>query len=34
VRHLDACLPPDRLVQAAWAEIATLDHERFAPGQG
>ena len=34
VRHLDACLPPDRLVQAAWAEIATLDPERFAPGQG
>jgi hypothetical protein len=34
VRHLDACLPPDRLVQAAWAEIATLDPERFARGQG
>jgi dTMP kinase len=34
VRHLDACPPPDRLVQAAWAEIATLDPERFAPGQG
>jgi dTMP kinase len=34
VRHLDGCLPPDRLLQAAWAEIATLDPERFAPGQG
>jgi dTMP kinase len=34
VRHLDACLPPDRLLQAAWAEIAALDPERFAPGRG
>jgi dTMP kinase len=34
VRHLDGCLPPDRLLQAAWAEIATLDPERFAPGRG
>jgi dTMP kinase len=34
VRHLDGCLPPDRLLQAAWAEIATLDPGRFAPGQG
>jgi dTMP kinase len=34
VRHLDGCLPPDRLLQAAWAEIATLDPGRFASGRG
>jgi dTMP kinase len=34
VRHLDGCLPPDRLLQAAWVEIATLDPGRFASGRG
>jgi dTMP kinase len=34
VRHLDGCLQPDRLLQAAWAEIATLDPQRFASGRG
>ena len=34
VRHLDGCLPPDRLLQAAWSEIATLDPGRFASGRG
>ena len=34
VRHVDGCLPPDRLLQAAWAEIATLDPGRFASGRG
>jgi len=34
VRHLDGCLPPDRLLHAAWAAIVTLDPERFGPGQG
>jgi dTMP kinase len=29
VRHLDGCLPPDRLLQAAWAEVAMLDPKRF-----
>ncbi len=33
VRHLDGCLPPDRLLQAAWAEIQALDPERFG-GRG
>ena len=34
VRHLDGCLPPDRLLHAAWAAIVTLDPERFGSGQG
>jgi dTMP kinase len=34
VRHLDGSLPPDRLLQAAWAEVAALDPERFGPGRG
>jgi dTMP kinase len=34
VRHLDACLPPDRLLQAAWAEVAALDPERFGAARG
>jgi dTMP kinase len=29
VRHLDGCLPPDRLLQAAWEEITRVDPERF-----
>lgn len=29
VRHLDGRLPPDRLLQAAWAEILKLAPERF-----
>ena len=29
VRHLDAGLPPDRLLQAAWTEILRLVPERF-----
>ncbi len=34
VRHLDGGLPPDRLLQTAWAAIAALDPERFAKGRG
>jgi dTMP kinase len=29
VRHLDGALPPDRLLQAAWAEILTVAPKRF-----
>jgi dTMP kinase len=29
VRHLDARLPPDRLLQAAWSEILRIAPERF-----
>ncbi len=29
VRHLDGQLPPDRLLQAAWTEIARMAPERF-----
>ena len=32
VRHLDGCLPPDRLLQAAWAEIATTRSGAFRVG--
>jgi len=32
VRHLDGCLPPDRLLQAAWAEVLAVAPERFAGG--
>jgi dTMP kinase len=33
VRHLDACLSPDRLLQAAWVEVQASAPERFG-GQG
>ena len=29
VRHLDGCLPPDRLLEAAWEEIVRLEPTRF-----
>jgi dTMP kinase len=29
IRHLDARLPPDRLLQTAWAELAAAAPERF-----
>jgi dTMP kinase len=29
VRHLDGCLPPDQLLQAAWAAIVAVAPERF-----
>jgi dTMP kinase len=29
VRHLDGCLPPDRLLQAAWAEVVAAAPDRF-----
>lgn len=29
VRHLDGCLPPDRLLEAAWQEIVRLEPTRF-----
>jgi dTMP kinase len=32
VRHLDACLPPDRLLHAAWAEVQASAAERFGGG--
>jgi dTMP kinase len=31
VRHLDGCLPPDRLLQAAWNEVVALAPRRFRP---
>lgn len=34
VRHLDGCLPPDRLLQAAWAEVQRAAPERFAAAAG
>jgi dTMP kinase len=34
VRHLDGCLPPDRLLQAVWAAIVAFDPERFGPARG
>jgi dTMP kinase len=34
VRHLDGCLPPDRLLQAVWVEVARLDPERFGGPEG
>ncbi|HUR96309.1 MAG TPA: hypothetical protein VMY76_17150, partial [Gemmatimonadales bacterium] len=30
VRHLDGRMPADRLLQAAWQELAGADPERFA----
>jgi len=34
VRHLDGCLPPDRLLQAAWEEVVALAPRRFRPATG
>lgn len=34
VRHLDGCLPPDRLLQAAWDEVVGVDPERFGEARG
>ena len=34
VRHLDGGLPPDRLLQAAWAEVLKLAPERFGAVAG
>jgi dTMP kinase len=34
VRHLDGCLPPDRLLQAAWDEVVALAPRRFRPATG
>lgn len=34
VRHLDGCLPPDRLLQAAWEEVVAAAPERFAAVTG
>jgi hypothetical protein len=28
VRHLDGCLPPDRLLQSAWSEVLAVLPER------
>lgn len=33
VRHLDGCLPPDRLLQAAWEEVVAAAPDRFAGGR-
>jgi dTMP kinase len=30
VRHLDGCLPPDRLLQVAWGEVVAAAPDRFA----
>jgi dTMP kinase len=34
VRHLDAGLPPDRLLQAAWEEIQRVAPDRFGAVAG
>jgi dTMP kinase len=34
IRHLDACLPPDRLLQAAWEAIVEAAPERFSRKSG
>lgn len=34
VRHLDGCLPPDRLLQAAWSEVRTAAPETFRSATG
>jgi len=34
VRHLDAALPPDRLLQEAWEAVAAADPERFGATAG
>ena len=33
VRHLDGCLPPDRLLQAAWDEVVAAAPDRFGAGR-
>ena len=33
VRHLDGCLAPDRLLQAAWDEVVAAEPARFAGGR-
>jgi dTMP kinase len=33
VRHLDGCLAPDRLLQAAWDEVVAAAPDRFAGGR-
>ena len=32
--HLDGCLPPDRLLQAAWAAVVAADPRRFGAESG
>jgi dTMP kinase len=34
VRHLDACLPPDRLLQEAWEAVLAADPARFGAAAG
>jgi dTMP kinase len=34
VRHLDGCLPPDRLLQAAWEAVVAAAPERFVAVRG
>jgi dTMP kinase len=34
IRHLDARLPPDRLLQTAWAELAAAAPQRFGGATG
>jgi hypothetical protein len=34
VRHLDAELPPDQLLQAAWQEVRRAAPETFRSGAG
>jgi len=34
VRHLDGCLPPDRLLQAAWEAIVEVSPQRFGGQSG
>ena len=33
VRHLDGCLPPDRLLQAAWDAVVAAAPDRFGVGR-
>ena len=33
VRHLDGCLPPDRLLQSAWDEVVAVAPDRFGAGR-
>jgi hypothetical protein len=34
IRHLDARLPPDRLLQAAWTELVAAAPQRFSVATG
>jgi len=34
IRHLDASLPPDRLLQEAWEAVQAADPERFGATAG